>query len=106
MKNIKTLHENPNNPRSIDPDKLEKLKKSISEFPKMMELRPIIADESDMIIGGNMRFKALCELGYTEIPDMPSSVNVSIMKVSNARLHHKIRWNNTVPKIISEDLKK
>lgn len=28
------------NPRQITKDKLEKLKKSISEFGKMMELRP------------------------------------------------------------------
>lgn len=29
-----------------------------------------------------------------------------MMNTSNKRLHHKINWNNTVPKIISEDLKK
>lgn len=35
----------------------------------MMELRPIIVDEDNMILGGNMRYKALKELGYKEIPD-------------------------------------
>ena len=35
----------------------------------MMELRPIIFDKTHVIIGGNMRYKALIELGYKEIPD-------------------------------------
>lgn len=34
-----------------------------------MELRPIIIDKEGMILGGNMRFKALKELGYKEVPD-------------------------------------
>ncbi len=39
---------------------------------------------------------------------MPSSVKVGMMGNSSEtqRLHHKINWNNTVPKIISEDFKK
>lgn len=63
------LFENPENPRKIDFQKLEKLKNSIREFPAMMELRPIIVDADNVILGGNMRFFALRELGYTEIPD-------------------------------------
>lgn len=35
----------------------------------MMSLRSIIIDEDGMILGGNMRFKALKELGYKEVPD-------------------------------------
>ena len=35
----------------------------------MMALRPIIVDSEGMILGGNMRFKALKELGYKEVPD-------------------------------------
>lgn len=63
------LSENPQNPRKIDILKLEKLKNSIREFPAMMELRPIIVDAANVILGGNMRFFALRELGYIEIPD-------------------------------------
>ena len=36
------LKNNPNNPRFIKDDKFEKLKKSISDFPEMMEKRKII----------------------------------------------------------------
>ena len=53
---------NPDNPRTITKDKFEKLKKSIKEFPRMLDLRPIIYDESLVILGGNMRYKALEEL--------------------------------------------
>ncbi len=33
----------------------------------MLELRPIVVDENNIILGGNMRFKALKEAGYTEV---------------------------------------
>lgn len=60
---------NPNNPRIIKDDKFKKLVKSISEFPKMLELRPIIVDENFIVQGGNMRLKALQELKFKDIPD-------------------------------------
>jgi len=46
-----------------------KLVKSIEEFPKMMKLRPIVIDNSGMVLGGNMRLKALQHLKFKEIPD-------------------------------------
>ncbi|HPH46894.1 MAG TPA: ParB N-terminal domain-containing protein [Chryseolinea sp.] len=66
---LSEIHINPNNPRIIKDDRFKKLVKSISEFPKMMELRPIIVDADGMILGGNMRFKALQELKYKDIPN-------------------------------------
>lgn len=60
---------NPSNPRIIKDDKFAKLVNSIREFPKMMELRPMVVDENNIVLGGNMRLKALKELDYTEIPD-------------------------------------
>lgn len=68
MIKIKEIKPNPNNPRLIKDDKFKKLCDSIQAFPKMMELRPIIIDESNVILGGNMRFNALKHLGYKEIP--------------------------------------
>lgn len=67
--NLKDIHINPDNPRIIKDERFKKLCKSIKEFPKMMTLRPIIIDNEGMILGGNMRFKALLELGYKEVPD-------------------------------------
>ena len=60
---------NPDNPRNIKPEKLDKLAQSIKDFPKMMVKRPIVYDENKIIIGGNMRYKAIEKLGMTEIPD-------------------------------------
>lgn len=58
------------NPRYIKDEKFAKLVNSIKEFPKMMELRPIIYNPVNMeILGGNMRYKALKELGYDNIPE-------------------------------------
>ena len=65
--NIKEIKANPNNPRVLRDDKFNKLKKSIQDFPQMMELRPIIVDENNVILGGNMRFRVLQDLGYKEI---------------------------------------
>jgi len=59
---------NPDNPRQINPEKFAKLKQSIKDFPKMLELRPIVVDKDGIILGGNMRFMALTELGM-EIKD-------------------------------------
>lgn len=69
MVKLSSLRINPNNPRFIKDDRFKKLVKSIEEFPKMMSLRPIIVDAGGMILGGNMRFKALQELKYKEAPD-------------------------------------
>lgn len=67
--NIKEIKSNPNNPRIIKDEKFAKLKKSIQEFPKMMELRPMVVNSDNIVLGGNMRLKALKELGYTDIPN-------------------------------------
>lgn len=66
---ISEIKLNKKNPRLIKGDKFEKLKKSIIEFPKMLELRPIIIDNDNIILGGNMRYQALKDLGYKELPD-------------------------------------
>ena len=47
------------NPRYIKEEKMEKLIDSIIFFPKMMKARPMVIDENDILLGGNMRDKAL-----------------------------------------------
>jgi len=66
---LKDIKPNPNNPRVLRDDKFAKLKQSISEFPKMLSLRPMVIDENNMVLGGNMRLRALQDLGYTDIDD-------------------------------------
>ncbi len=67
--NIDEIRISPGNARTISDREFENLKKSITEFPKMMKLRPIIFNGEGFIIGGNQRYKALVELGYKEIPE-------------------------------------
>jgi len=66
---LSEIKSNPSNPRTIKDESFRKLCNSINEFPKMMELRPIVVDTNGMVLGGNMRLKALQHLGFKEIPD-------------------------------------
>lgn len=68
MIKLSSIKLNPNNPRVINSDKFKKLVKSIKDFPKMMELRPMVINSDNIVLGGNMRLKALKELGYKEVP--------------------------------------
>jgi DNA modification methylase len=66
--NINEIKPNSNNPRIIKDDKFKKLVKSIQDFPQMLELRPIVIDENNIVLGGNMRLKACIEAGLTDVP--------------------------------------
>jgi DNA modification methylase len=65
---ISQIKPNPNNPRIIKDNKFKQLVKSIQEFPEMLELRPIVIDENNIVLGGNMRLKACIEAGLTDVP--------------------------------------
>lgn len=66
------LKNNPKNPRVIRDEKFNKLKKSIEDFPDMLEKRPLVVftdkDGKFVVLGGNMRLKAAKELGIKELP--------------------------------------
>ena len=65
--NITEVISNPNNPRLIKDDKFKKLVKSIQEFPDMLNVRPIVVNKDMVVLGGNMRLKAIKEAGIKEI---------------------------------------
>ena len=69
---VSEVKPNPKNPRIIKDDKFQKLVKSIQEFPDMLNKRPLIVftdvDGKYVVLGGNMRLKALNELKFKEIP--------------------------------------
>jgi hypothetical protein len=61
----------PKNPRLIKDAKFEKLKKSIEDNPEMLGMREVLVyphGSKFVIIGGNMRFQACKDLGFTEVP--------------------------------------
>lgn len=57
---------NESNPRVIKDKQMKRLVKSIQDFPEMTELRPIVVDENNVILGGNMRYRAMQQLGYEQ----------------------------------------
>jgi ParB-like chromosome segregation protein Spo0J len=70
---VSKLKPNPSNPRVIKDEKFKKLVKSLQEFPEMMEKRPMVCvtdvDGKMYPLGGNMRLRAIQELGMKEISD-------------------------------------
>lgn len=64
---INLIKENLDNPRTISDHKLELMKKSLNDFPEMLSIRPIILNSDYVIIGGNIRYKAVKELGWKEV---------------------------------------
>ena len=69
-KPINTIFAHPKNPRLIRNEKYLEQKKSIEETPEMMDLRPVIIDEDDIILGGHQRWRACKELGWKDVPVM------------------------------------
>lgn len=64
---INEVRPNDSNPRIIKDDKFKKLVRSIQEFPQMLEIRPIVVDENNVVLGGNMRLKACKEAGLKDV---------------------------------------
>ena len=69
-KPINKIFPHPKNPRLIRNEKYLEQKKSIEETPEMMDLRPVIIDEDDIILGGHQRWRACKELGWKDVPVM------------------------------------
>lgn len=59
------------NPREIDKDNFDRLKIQIQEYPELIDYRALMVYPHNgrfVAIGGNMRLRALKELGYEKIP--------------------------------------
>ena len=65
---INTIKPNPSNPRLIKDDKFHKLVQSLKDFPEMANVRPIVVNQDMVILGGNMRYKAMKEAKWKEVP--------------------------------------
>lgn len=66
-----TLHKLEDNPRSITPEQLSKLKESIQRNPDYFEARPLILSDRTgelVIIAGNQRYDACAALGMESAP--------------------------------------
>ena len=65
---IKDIKPNPNNPRVIKDEKFAKLVQSLKELPEMATVRPVVVNSDMIVLGGNMRLKAMKEAGWKEVP--------------------------------------
>ena len=64
---ISQVKNNPNNPRVIKDFQFKKLVKSIKESPWMLQLRSIIVNDDNIVLGGNQRLRACKEAGLKEV---------------------------------------
>lgn len=68
---IDSLSKLDNNPRTITPKDMERLKESIRNNPDYLEAHPIVLSDRTgelVIIDGNQRYEACVQLGYDEVP--------------------------------------
>ena len=69
---ISKIIPNPDNPRTVTDDKFKKLVKSLTDFPEMLEKRPLIcvttASGKYMVLGGNQRLKAAQKANIKQLP--------------------------------------
>jgi DNA modification methylase len=65
---ISEVKPNPSNPRIIKDAKFKKMVQSLKDFPEMANVRPIVVNSDMVVLGGNMRLKAMIEAGWDKAP--------------------------------------
>lgn len=103
--NINELISPEYNPRQITDDEMGKLKNSINEFGYVVPI--IVNKHNNHIVGGNQRYEALKQLGYTMIDviyiDEP---DINKEKALNIRLNNLSgEWDTNKLQNILDDLK-
>lgn len=65
-----SIYQNPDNPQTYTAHDMESLKRSLTDFPEMMLLRPVVvkSDKERMALGGNKRHQGCRELGWEKTP--------------------------------------
>jgi hypothetical protein len=67
---LASVKPNPDNPRHITEANYEKLRRSINDMPEMLEVRPLVVNMDNVVLGGNMRLKAMQAAGAKKVPVM------------------------------------
>src|SRR3990167_64495 len=95
------LKVHPNNPRFIKDDEFKALIKSIQEDSEYFEARPVICSDRTgelVILGGNQRFRAACDLKLKTVPCIVFSYlteadEVRLMMKDNANNFGQFDWD-------------
>lgn len=109
---LSQIQVNSANPRHIKDDKFTKLVNSILVFPKMLELRPIVVDDSLVSLGGNMRFRGLTFIAEMAIEELKARLcdirdfNKKTEAEQDALIAYWERWQDkpTAPIIKASEL--
>ena len=109
IRKLSEIKPNPNNPRLIKDEKFSKLVESLRSFPEMAEVRPIVVNTDMVILGGNMRYKAMKEAGWkqvaVEVVDWPEDKQREFIIKDNVGFG-EWDWNDLANNWDSEDLDK
>lgn len=102
----------PSNPRLIRDNKFRLLMQSIEENPEMLQLRELLVvphGDKYVIIGGNMRFKALRALKYKDAPCkvIPDADELDFEKMSKADMKKLLEtiYSSSLPTTIIDEKK-
>jgi len=98
MKSVKisTLKPNPKNPRLIKNEKYKLLLHSVKVSPAFMLMNPIKVDLDNMILCGNMRYKACMELQKKVVP-------VEVFTKEHAEINNKARREEGIKEATYEE---
>ena len=106
------IHINEANPRKIEQGKFDKLIGSVLIFSKMLDLREVVVNETHVILGGNMRYRALtaiAEMSADEIEERLQALRGFQKKTDYERqqlLDYWLAWKQdpTIPTTIAAGL--
>lgn len=104
--NLTQVNINAKNPRKISDPQLQRLVKSLLVFPEMMELRPIVVDDTNTALGGNMRYRALTAITTMSADEIRETLETSIdynkktEVEKNVLLDHWAEWQQNPTAII------
>ena len=110
--NLSQIELNAANPRTINKDKFDKLINSLLALPKMLDLRPIVVDNTMVALGGNMRYRALsaiADMSEDELRERLSGIR-DFQKKTQAEqdnlVEYWLRWKDkpTAPVIKASEL--
>lgn len=110
---LSQLNVNEHNPRYITDKKMDLLVQRLLAFPKMVDLRPVVVDDMNVALGGNMRLRAfgiIAEKNITEIENILAQTKNFQQLTEAERISLCNRWakwlqNPTVPVVKAIDRK-
>lgn len=104
--NLTQVNVNAKNPRKISDPQLQRLVKSLLVFPEMLQLRPIVVDETNTALGGNMRYRALTAITTMSADEIRETLGTSLdynkktEAEKNILLDHWAEWQQNPTAII------